>query len=151
MQPKTCKICFTPLMMNKNWYKSNSKNRMYYCNDCYYQRTDRYIKKHHSQKLQYQKDYRIKNHTKIREYFNNWLVPYSYDWLHLQLGNKCLWCDRSNQEISLDVDHVIPKLRGIKRKSSYRPNNVWMLIKDFESGDELRLLCIQCHRVRHAI
>lgn len=76
---------------------------------------------------------------------SKWLSETNRDWIHLQLGNKCSWCGRTNQEIKLEIDHVLPKLRHrIMPSSAY-------IMKEFLEGENLRLLCIQCHSMRHSL
>jgi hypothetical protein len=95
---------------------------------------------------------RYKTSEEHREYLN-WYFGYLRDWLFLELGNKCAWCDRTSQEIELEIDHVIGVLRFVKTKGQkyYQGNPINLLVKDYESGEELRLLCLQCHHVRHAM
>jgi hypothetical protein len=79
-------------------------------------------------------------------------VEYQKDWLHTMLGNRCAWCDRTNQEVKLEVDHIIPAFRfGESRpgaKQSYGGNKCLI---DYLHGEPLRLLCEDCHKVRHII
>ena len=84
--------------------------------------------------------YSESKNTYHKWYYNHWV-----DYIYLVLGNCCAWCDRTAQQIKLEVDHVIPVLR-------FGANNTPdKLIRDFLAGEELRLLCVQCHLVRHAL
>jgi len=61
--------------------------------------------------------------------------------------SKCDWCGRSPLEVDLQVDHSIPVIRGKGRSGS----GPLFLVKEYESGIELRLLSIQCHHIPHAL
>ena len=67
---------------------------------------------------------------------------YFLDWLQLQLGNKCKWCDRTSQQIRLEFNHVNAIL-GMREHESP--------MKEYEKGEELELLCWQSHDIWHAL
>ena len=106
----------------------------------------------------------IKGKTKqeyMREYnriYRTWIDRFQPSWLQLQLGNKCLWCDRTSQEIDLQVDHVLPQLMLSHRENGKTNRDLRVrhkkgddLIYEFLHGEELRLLCTDCHKIRHTI
>lgn len=73
----------------------------------------------------------------------HWYRNYLLDWVFLELGNKCDWCGRGSQEIELQVDHRIGAIR--------LGRGVGNTARDYIRGEPMRLLCIQCHEVRHAL
>jgi len=104
----------------------------------------RYNAAHREERRASSRAYYAAHREEIRAYGRKYMAYY-YDWLYYQLGNRCAWCDRTSQEVELEADHEIGKIRLGSR--SYPISET---LRDLDNGD-LRLLCVQCHKVRHSI
>ena len=110
-----------------------------------------YYWSHQSKEQEAHRSYRVlhpekdieyrKSHVKYRLTYNRLL----YDWLILNLGNKCAFCDSQND---LQIDHKL----GVweLRKFGNKHKTIHYLLQDFDNGEPLRLLCETCHRISHA-
>lgn len=78
-----------------------------------------------------------------------WYRNYLRDYIVLQLGNECNWCGRKSYEIPIEIDHILPKLRFF---TGHITQSLAELQREFLTNpQDLRLLCKQCHKIRHAI
>jgi len=123
----TCKIC-ARVASKENFYAKYEKKRL-------------------AQKEYYNSHKERWSPSERRQNYMKWVRGYTYDWLYLQLGNKCVWCGRTPHQCKLEVDHVLPVIRNEFRFGS----GPLFLMKEFLNGEELRLLCEQCHAIRHAL
>ena len=77
-------------------------------------------------------DYYLRNREEIYEEIENFrsVIPRTQiknRSIILALGSKCDWCDRTTSNVTIQVDHILGK----------------------PIDEEIRLLCIQCHKARH--
>lgn len=153
-----CRNCGVTLC-ESNTYPSvfkgllDPKKRSLVCRSCQNDKSNLNYYANYSKRRIKQKQYYLAHRDKWapsehRRSYIKWLRDYSYDWLFLQLGNKCDWCGRHSGDIQLEIDHIVPVIR---LKGHIFGGGPLFMIKEYLSGEELRLLCIQCHSIRHAL
>ena len=153
-----CRKCGTRLVVGENWPQSWAETDNRICQPCHYKyyggqrKTNRKRGIRHCTYCKQLIPPPFSSNSAACDPCNKWIRNASLDWLHLQLGNKCAWCERTAQQIRLEVDHLIPSLDFRNPENHQQTKHgVMYLIKEFVAGVELRLLCLQCHKARHCL
>jgi len=145
-----CRKCQTTLIEGENWPESWVRTHNLICQPCHYKLyggTRIGTRKRGIRHCTYCRKLDLGEHSVCKP-CSKWIRDATMDWLHLQLGNKCTWCGRTSAEIELEIDHVLPVFAFRIMNRTHSAN---LAMNDYLAGEELRLLCIQCHKARHSL